>query len=112
MSKSLQQRFGTVKLVIAIAHFPGLPGPETGVPFAMSELQEAKSAVPQTPVFANTGVRAAHLAEILAIADGVIVGTSLKVDGVTWKPKPVDSGRARRIMDTARQIRSAPAPAR
>src|SRR5579871_577032 len=26
MSKSLQERFGTIKPVIAMAHFPGLPG--------------------------------------------------------------------------------------
>jgi hypothetical protein len=37
-------------------------------------------------------VTAERLAEILAIADGVIVGTSLKVDGITWNP--VDPARA------------------
>ncbi len=86
-----------------------ISGPEAGVPFAMSDLHEAKSAVPQTPVFANTGVRAERLAETLAVADGVIVGTSLKVDGVTWNP--VDKARASRFMDAAREIRSAPAAA-
>jgi uncharacterized protein len=82
-----------------------ISGPEAGVQFAMGDLQEAKAAVPQTPVFANTGVRAEHLAGILAVADGVIVGTSLKVDGVTWNP--VDKGRASQFMDTAREIQSA-----
>jgi BtpA family len=42
------------------------------------------------PVLANTGVQADRLAEILAVADGVIVGASLKVDGITWNP--VDPG--------------------
>jgi uncharacterized protein len=37
----------------------------------------------------------------------VIVGTSLKVDGITWNP--VDPARARRFVDTAGEIRSAPA---
>ena len=46
---------------------------------------------------------AERLAEIFAIADGVIVGTSLKVDGITWSP--VDPARARRFMDTARDVR-------
>ena len=42
--------------------------------------------------------------EIFAVADGVIVGTSLKVDGDTWSR--VDPARAERLMDTARAIRS------
>ena len=67
-----------------------ISGPEAGVPFAMSDLRAAKQAAPQTPVLANTGATADRLAEILAVADGVIVGTSLKVDGITWNP--VDPG--------------------
>ncbi len=82
-----------------------ISGPEAGVPFAMSDLRAAKTAVPQTPVLANTGVRAERLGEILDVADGVIVGTSLKVDGVTWNP--VDPSRARHFMDTAREVRAA-----
>ena len=82
-----------------------ISGPEAGVPFAMSDLRAAKTAVPQTPVLANTGVQADRLAEILAIADGVIVGTSLKVDGVTWNP--VDPSRALHFMETARKARAA-----
>jgi uncharacterized protein len=83
-----------------------ISGPEAGVPFAMSDLRAAKTAVPETPVLANTGVQADRLAEILAVADGVIVGTSLKVDGVTWNP--VDPARARHFVDTARQVRASP----
>jgi uncharacterized protein len=69
-----------------------ISGPEAGVPFAMSDLRAAKAVIPHTAVLANTGVQAGRLGEILAVADGVIVGTSLKVDGVTWNP--VDPGRA------------------
>jgi uncharacterized protein len=86
-----------------------ISGPEAGVPFAMSDLRAAKEAVPQTPVLANTGVRADRLEEILAIADGVIVGTSLKVDGITWNP--VDRDRARNFVDTVRKIRASSATA-
>jgi membrane complex biogenesis BtpA family protein len=81
-----------------------ISGPAAGVPFAMSDLSAAKEAVPDLPVFANTGVSADRLEEILAVADGVIVGTSLKVDGDTWSR--VDPARAERLMDTARAIRS------
>jgi membrane complex biogenesis BtpA family protein len=81
-----------------------ISGPAAGVPFAMSDLRTAKDAVPDMPVVANTGVSAERLDEILAVADGVIVGTSLKVDGDTWSR--VDPARAERLMDTARAIRS------
>ena len=84
-----------------------ISGPEAGVPFVMSDLRAAKQAAPLTPVLANTGVTADRLAETLAVADGVIVGTSLKVDGITWNP--VDPDRAKRFVDTAREVRSAAA---
>jgi membrane complex biogenesis BtpA family protein len=80
-----------------------ISGPAAGAPFAMSDLQAAKQAAGDTPVLANTGVRAETIADVLAVADGAIVGTSLKVDGVTWNP--IDSGRAARLMDAARAAR-------
>jgi uncharacterized protein len=83
-----------------------ISGPAAGVPFAMSDLRTAKDAVPDMPVFANTGVSAERLSDIFAVADGVIVGTSLKVDGDTWSR--VDPARAERLMDAARTIRSKP----
>jgi membrane complex biogenesis BtpA family protein len=81
-----------------------ISGPAAGVPFVMSDLRTAKDAVPDMPVFANTGVNAERLEEILEVADGVIVGTSLKVDGDTWSR--VDPARAERLMDTARALRA------
>jgi membrane complex biogenesis BtpA family protein len=83
-----------------------ISGPAAGVPFEMSALRAAKEAVPETPVIANTGVRADRVAEIFEVADGAIVGTSLKVDGVTWNA--VDRDRAMRLMDAARAARSRP----
>jgi membrane complex biogenesis BtpA family protein len=82
-----------------------ISGPAAGIPFEMSDLRVAKEAAPDTPVIANTGVRADRIAEIFAVADGVIVGTSLKVDGMTWNP--VDPDRAHRLMEAARSARSA-----
>src|ERR1700686_2901647 len=81
-----------------------ISGPAAGVSFTMSDLRTAKEAVPDLPVFANTGVNAERLDQILAVADGVIVGTSLKVNGDTWSK--VDPARAERLMETARAIRS------
>jgi membrane complex biogenesis BtpA family protein len=82
-----------------------ISGPAAGVPFEMSDLRLAKEAIPDVPVIANTGVRADRIAEIFGVADGVIVGTSLKVDGQTWNP--VDPDRANRLMEAARAARSA-----
>jgi len=82
-----------------------ISGPAAGVPFAMSDLRAAREAVPDVPVIANTGVRAERVAEIFEVADGAIVGTSLKVDGSTWNP--VDPERANRLMDAARAARTA-----
>ena len=83
-----------------------ISGPAAGVQFEMTDLRAAKEAAPSTPVIANTGVRADRVAEIFAVADGAIVGTSLKVDGITWNP--VDRDRAMRLMDAVRAFRARP----
>jgi predicted TIM-barrel enzyme len=44
------------------------------------------------------------VAEILAVADGLIVGSALKVGGDTWAP--VEPDRARDFMDRVRATRS------
>ena len=44
------------------------------------------------------------VAEVLRIADGCIVGSSLKVDGDTWNP--VDPDRAQDFMDRVRAARA------
>ena len=84
-----------------------ISGPAAGVPFEMSDLAAAKDAAPDVPVIANTGVRAERIAEVFAVADGAIVGTSIKRDGITWNP--VDRARAMRLMDAARSARAAAA---
>jgi predicted TIM-barrel enzyme len=71
----------------------------------MSELRAAKEAVHDVPVIANTGVRADTVAEIFKVADGAIVGTSLKRDGITWNE--VDPERARALVEAAGAARIA-----
>ncbi len=46
-----------------------------------STLRQVKAAVPDTLVFANTGVREENVEEQLSIADGAVVGTTFKYDG-------------------------------
>ena len=82
-----------------------ISGQITGTDTHVSDLREAKQAVPQMPVLANTGVREETVDAILAIADGLFVGTSLKRDGVTWNP--VDPERAARFMTAVHRARDA-----
>ncbi len=81
-------------------------GAITGEPAAMSDLEAVKRALPTTPVLANTGVKHDTVADVLAVADGVIVGSALKVGGDTWSP--VDPDRARDFMDRVRATRDRP----
>lgn len=78
-------------------------GPMTGEAVALSNLKEARQAVPETPVFANTGVNIDNVEEILSVGDGAIVGTHFKVDGDTWNP--VDGDRVKRFMDKVAALR-------
>jgi membrane complex biogenesis BtpA family protein len=59
-----------------------------------------KRGAPEAPVFIGSGADAATIASLLAVADGAIVGTSIKVDGVTTAP--VDPDRARALVAAAR----------
>jgi predicted TIM-barrel enzyme len=63
---------------------------------------EAKEAVGgSTPVLLNTGARQDNIAKYLEFADGVIVGSALKVDGYTWNP--VDPDRLQAFMKAVDQ---------
>lgn len=78
-------------------------GQITGEAAPLSDLETVKSTLPGTPVLANTGVKHATVADVLAIADGCVVGSSLKVDGDTWNP--IDPDRAAEFMRLARSAR-------
>ncbi|MDQ3411929.1 MAG: BtpA/SgcQ family protein [Chloroflexota bacterium] len=73
-------------------------GPITGQPVDASGLADVAAAVHDSgvPVLVNTGFRASQAAALLTHADGAVVGSSLKVDGVTWNP--VDVSRVRELM--------------
>jgi uncharacterized protein len=78
-------------------------GPMAGAEPSLEAVRAAKSGCGDTPVFANTGVKSTNVREFLGVADGVIVGSDLKVDGGTWNP--VDAERAARFMAEVRQVR-------
>jgi len=78
-------------------------GQITGEAATLSDLESVKKVLPQTPVLANTGVRHDTVCDVLSVADGCIVGSSLKVDGNTWNP--VDPERAADFMGLVRSTR-------
>jgi len=78
-------------------------GPMTGQAVEAANLKIVKEALPDTPVFANTGVNIDNVADILRVGDGAVIGTHFKVDGNTWNV--VDGSRVKRFMDKVGKIR-------
>jgi len=79
-------------------------GLTAGIEPKLETIQEVKQAVgDKVPVLLNTGGKVENIRRFLSVADGVIVGSSLKVDGYTWNP--VDEQRVRAFMDQVRDVR-------
>jgi hypothetical protein len=53
----------------------------------------------------NTGAKASNIEEYFRAADGVIIGSSLKVDGYTWNP--IDPTRVKEFMAVVNATRMA-----
>jgi membrane complex biogenesis BtpA family protein len=68
-----------------------------------SWIREAKEAAGDVPVLLNTGARADTIGQFLKVADGVIVGSALKIDGHIWNP--VDEARVREFVAAVRAVR-------
>ena len=81
-------------------------GAITGEAAPMAQLESVKAVLPTTPVLANTGVRHDTVGDVFRVADGCIVGSSLKVDGHTWNA--VDPERAKEFMRLAHIARQTP----
>ena len=80
-----------------------ISGPVAGITFDMQHIVDAKKVVSSIPVIANTGVKLENLSETLKIADAVIVGSSLKIDGSTFNA--IDAKRVKKFMSMAVDIR-------
>lgn len=63
-----------------------LSGGSTGDPVSPADLQALRAAVPDAPILIGSGTTAATIADLLSIADGVIVGTSIKEGCQTTAP--------------------------
>ncbi len=67
-------------------------------------LSVVKEIVPNTVVFANTGVRPQNVVEQLTIADGAVVGTTFKKDGKF--ENHVDVNRVKEFMKIVKEFRA------
>ncbi len=79
-------------------------GQRTGDAATDEELTEITSAT-RLPVLVGSGVTQENAQRILALANGVIIGSSLKRDGVWWNE--VETGRVRDFMRVVSGIREA-----
>lgn len=75
-------------------------GDATGDEPELEQVRRVAGAAGATPVLLGSGVTEANVAGLLAVADGAIVGTALKVDGITTNP--VDPRRAAAFVRAAR----------
>jgi membrane complex biogenesis BtpA family protein len=77
-------------------------GAGTGKPVDEGDLAAVRAAAPDTPVYVGSGARADTVAGLLTRANGVIVGTTAKADGLVTNP--VDIGRVRELVRAAREL--------
>ena len=76
-------------------------GQRTGDPPSIDELREVREATP-LPLVIGSGMTEDDVERLLSIADGVIIGSALKHDGVWWNP--VDPQRANRFVARVRSL--------
>jgi uncharacterized protein len=67
-------------------------GNRTGDPASLDELAQIKNAT-YLPVLVGSGVAPDNVESILRLADGAIIGSALKEDGVWWNPVSVQRTR-------------------
>jgi membrane complex biogenesis BtpA family protein len=75
-------------------------GVATGEPTPIGDLKRVRAAVPEAPLLVGSGASPEPVAELLSVADAVIVGTAIKREGRL--ANPVDVARVRRLVAAAR----------
>ena len=76
-------------------------GSATGRAGSLHELKTVKASAGSAYVIAGSGVDERNIGDVLKIADAVIVGTSLKRDGITTNP--VDLARVRALVEARKR---------
>jgi len=75
-------------------------GVATGEPTGVEDLRKVKGTCPSAPLLVGSGARVSNAGDLLEHADGLIVASSLKVDGILSNPVDVERVRElRAVMD-------------
>lgn len=82
-----------------------LSGWATGSPPSLEDLELAKAAANETPVFIGSGANWENISTLMQAADGVIVSSSLKRHG--RRDQPVDPIRVSQFVEAARRSMAA-----
>ncbi|HEV2108348.1 MAG TPA: BtpA/SgcQ family protein [Thermomicrobiales bacterium] len=69
-------------------------GKSTGDPTAKTDLEHVRQSLPDTPIYVGSGATPGCIPSLLEIADGAIVGTAAKHDGIVTNPVNVHRVRA------------------
>ncbi len=77
-------------------------GQRTGDSTQVGEVQAIKEGT-DLPIIVGSGFQLSDVSALFEFADGAIVGSSLKYDGVWWNP--VELERVCKLMDAVRQVR-------
>ena len=77
-------------------------GNRTGDPTPLNEIKKIKIST-ELPVIVGSGLNKEIAYETLKLADGAIVASSLKEDGLWWKP--VDENRVKELMEEVYKLR-------
>jgi len=78
-------------------------GTGTGQTPDMNDLKKVRKAMPDAPVFIGSGSTQENVKDLLSVADGIIVGTTLKRRGLL--EQPVDVDRVRDFVTAAKAAR-------
>ena len=114
-TNAIQAIFSRSKAVIGVIHcdpFPGAPKyrgksvsdiieralRDTGDSATMAEIDEIRAAT-ELPLLVGSGVTPANVRQILGRTQGVIVASTMKVDGVWWND--VELARVKHFMSVA-----------
>ena len=76
-------------------------GRATGEATPVADVKRVRGAVPDALLLVGSGVTPETVAELLSVADGVIVGTAVKHEGDV--KKPVDPARVEKLVAAARR---------
>jgi membrane complex biogenesis BtpA family protein len=75
-----------------------ITGKTTGIPPNPENILKVKQALPETPCLIGSGITQKNAKEMLKIADGCIVGTSIKINKKT--ENPVDTNLLKKLINT------------